>query len=102
MFFKILLYKLIGYIRINVEGFYIEKFINICRQNGIFLWGIKREKASIILFKARVLNNPLAFCYFNIRYYVKKGMHPAEAGAYIAELIQKMLEQRTSGLNLKI
>lgn len=24
------------------------------------------------------------------------------AGAYIAELIQKMLEQRTSGLNLKI
>ena len=48
MFFKILLYKLIGYIRINVEGFYIEKFINICRQNGIFLWGIKREKASIM------------------------------------------------------
>lgn len=48
-----------------------------------------------------MLNNPLAFCYFNIRYYVKKGMHPAEAGAYIAELIQKMLEQRTSGLNLK-
>jgi ethanolamine ammonia-lyase small subunit len=28
-------------------------------------------------------------------------MHPAEAGAYIAELIQKMLEQKTSGLNLK-
>jgi similar to stage IV sporulation protein len=48
LFFKILLYKLIGYIRINVEGFYIEKFINICRQNGIFLWGIKREKASIM------------------------------------------------------
>lgn len=48
MFFKILLYKLIGYIRINVEGFYIEKFINICRQNGIFLWGIKRKKASIM------------------------------------------------------
>lgn len=62
----------------------------------------KREKASIILFKARVLNNPLAFCYFNIRYYVKKGMHPTEAGAYIAELIQNMLEKRTSGLNLKI
>ena len=62
----------------------------------------KREKTSIILFKARALNNTLAFCYFNIRYYVKKGMHPAEAGAYIAELIQKMLEQKTSGLNLKI
>lgn len=33
---------------------------------------------------------------------VKKETHPTEAGAYIAELIQKMLEQRTSGLNLKI
>ena len=32
----------------------------------------------------------------------KKGMQSAEAGANIAELIQKMLEQRTTGLNLKI
>ena len=48
MFFKIILYKIIGYIRINVEGFYIEKFINTCKQNNIFLWGIKREKASIM------------------------------------------------------
>lgn len=32
----------------------------------------------------------------------RKGMHPAEAGAYIAELIVKMLKQKTSGLNLKI
>lgn len=32
----------------------------------------------------------------------KKGMHPAEAGAYIAEIIQKMLEQKASGLKLKI
>ena len=30
------------------------------------------------------------------------GMHPAEAGAYIAEIIQKMLTQKTSGLNLKL
>ena len=48
MFFKILLNKLTGYIRINVEGFYIERFINICKQKGILLWRIKREKASII------------------------------------------------------
>ncbi len=48
MFFKILLNKLTGYIRINVEGFYIERFINICKQKGIFLWGMKREKASIM------------------------------------------------------
>lgn len=32
----------------------------------------------------------------------RKGMHPTEAGAYIAELIIKMLEQKASGLGLKI
>ena len=32
----------------------------------------------------------------------KKGMHPTEAGAYIAEIIEKMLEQKTSGLSLKL
>lgn len=48
MFFKILLNNINGYIRITVEGFFIEKFINICRFKGIFLWNIKREKASIM------------------------------------------------------
>lgn len=32
----------------------------------------------------------------------KMGMHPTEAGAYIAEIIQKMLIQKTSGLGLKL
>ena len=48
MFLKILVNKLIGYLRINIEGFYIEKFINTCKQKEIFLWGMKREKASIL------------------------------------------------------
>ena len=48
MYFKIIFYYIVGYVNIFVEGYFIEKFINICRQNGIFLWGIKREKASIM------------------------------------------------------
>lgn len=48
MFFKILLNKIIGYVRITVEGFFIERFINICKAKEILLWGIKREKASIM------------------------------------------------------
>ncbi len=48
MFFKILLNKIIGYVRINVEGFFIERFINICKAKEILLWGIKREKSSIM------------------------------------------------------
>ena len=41
MFLKIILNKIFGYIRINVEGFFIERFINKCKANGIFLWGKK-------------------------------------------------------------
>lgn len=35
---------IIGYFYIQIEGFYIEKFINICMKQNIFLWGIKRDK----------------------------------------------------------
>ena len=48
MFFKILLKYLYGYIKIKVEGYYTEKFINKCISNKIFFWNIKREKSSIV------------------------------------------------------
>lgn len=37
-----------GYVNIIVEGYYIEKFINICRNKGIYLENLKREKTTII------------------------------------------------------
>lgn len=37
-----------GYIRIRVEGYFIERFINICKIKGIYLWNIKRENSSIM------------------------------------------------------
>lgn len=48
MFLKILINKILGYVRINIEGFYIERFINICKSKRILLWGIKRENTSIL------------------------------------------------------
>lgn len=33
-----------GYVIINVNGFFIEKFINLCAIKGIYLWEIKRKK----------------------------------------------------------
>ena len=36
----------IGYVRIEVEGYYIEKFINECRNNKIHIWNIKKESLS--------------------------------------------------------
>lgn len=48
MLLKILMNYLFGFVRIYVEGYYIERFINICKSKGIFLWSLKREKSSIL------------------------------------------------------
>ena len=45
MFIKILLNYILGYVRITVEGYYIERFINICRNNKIIIWNLKRNKS---------------------------------------------------------
>ena len=44
MLVKILFYYIIGYLRICVEGYYIERFINICTNNKILIWNLKRDK----------------------------------------------------------
>ena len=48
MFVKIILNYIIGYVNIVVEGYYIERFINICKSKNIFFWNMKREKSSIL------------------------------------------------------
>lgn len=44
MLIKVLFNYIIGYIRISIEGYYIERFINICRNNKITIWNLKRDK----------------------------------------------------------
>lgn len=44
MLIKIIFNYILGYIRISVEGYYIERFINICRNNKITMWKLKRDK----------------------------------------------------------
>ncbi len=48
MFFKILIYYILGYVNISVEGYFIERFINICISKGILLWNLKRKKSSFL------------------------------------------------------
>ena len=45
MFIKILLSYVIGYVRVTVEGYYTERFINICRNKKITIWNLKRNKS---------------------------------------------------------
>lgn len=48
MFFKIMMYYLLGYATISVEGYFIERFINICISKNILLWNMKRKKSSFL------------------------------------------------------
>lgn len=48
MYFKIIMAYLLGYVTIEVEGYYIERFMNICNNQKIFLWNIKRPKTAIM------------------------------------------------------
>ena len=50
MFIRILLSYLMGYLRIEVTGYYIERFINLCNTNHILTWNVKKGKdANIFL-----------------------------------------------------
>lgn len=48
VFFKIMMYYLLGYATISVEGYFIERFINICISKNILLWNMKRKKSSFL------------------------------------------------------
>ncbi len=44
MIIKVILSYIIGYVKVKVEGYYIERFINICTNNKIVIWNLKRDK----------------------------------------------------------
>ena len=44
MYIGILLRLIFGYVRVEVEGYYIERFINICQNKKILIWNLKRQK----------------------------------------------------------
>jgi similar to stage IV sporulation protein len=54
MFIKIILSYLCGYIRISVEGYYIERFINICKTKKITIWNLKRNKDIQLYLNVRI------------------------------------------------
>ena len=54
MFLKILFSYLLGYIRITVEGYYIERFINICKSKHITIWNLKRNKDICLYLNVRI------------------------------------------------
>ena len=49
MFFRIILKYILGYINIKIEGYSVEKLINICIKNGMLLWNIKEVKVQLYM-----------------------------------------------------
>ena len=80
MYFKIILNYILGYVNILVEGYFVEKFINICNKQKIFLWNLKRSKTTIIYTNVSIKDfkklKPIAQktkCKIKIK--SKKGLH---------------------------
>lgn len=48
MIFRIMLNYLLGFVNITVEGFFVERFINHCINQKVFLWAIKRKNSSLL------------------------------------------------------
>jgi len=43
MLIKLILRMILGYVRIQVEGYYAERFINICTNRKLLIWNLKRK-----------------------------------------------------------
>ena len=54
MFIKILISYIIGYLKVSIEGYYVERFINMCRNQKLLIWNLKREKDIQLTFKVGI------------------------------------------------
>lgn len=54
MIIKILFSYILGYITVKVEGYYIERFINICKVKKVPIWNLKRDGEINITFKTQI------------------------------------------------
>ena len=51
MILKIIYMFLVGSVRIKVEGFFIERFLNICRSQNIFIQDLQRKNSTYIVLR---------------------------------------------------
>lgn len=79
MYIKILIYYILGYVNIVVEGFFIERFINTCISKKIFFWKTNRMKSTVFSANISVRNYKEVVkiakkCQCRIRITNKKGI----------------------------
>ena len=54
MFIKIIFSYILGFLKISVKGYYIERFINICKNNKITIWNLKRKNSIELNLNVRI------------------------------------------------
>ena len=54
MFIKIIFSYILGFLKISVKGYYIERFINICKNNKITIWNLKRKDSVELNLNVRI------------------------------------------------
>ena len=54
MFIKIIFSYILGFLKISVKGYYIERFINICKNNKITIWNLKRKDSIELNLNVRI------------------------------------------------
>ncbi len=54
MFLKILQSHFLGYLEIKIEGYYIERFINICKKEELIIWNIKKIEGVNLIFRCSI------------------------------------------------
>ena len=45
---KVLYLYIFGYVNVEIEGFFVERFINICISKRIFLWKLIRVRSTVV------------------------------------------------------
>lgn len=53
MFLSNTITKIKGYVNVRVEGFFTERFINLCLNRNINLWDIQKENDALMLIKVK-------------------------------------------------
>ena len=48
MYIQILKSYISGYVRVKIEGYFIERLMNLCLKKGVFLWNSNRKKATLL------------------------------------------------------
>ena len=51
MFFKIIIMKITGMVKVKVEGFFIERFLNLCKNEKIIFKSLERKDNAFINFE---------------------------------------------------